>query len=249
MKKIALAATGLTLGLAACGASPQATSGGVQQAAAPITQGNELIDFDDSVSATNPQSNLVAVAQQTVASRLAALTPGYRITVVGFNNRPGTACTPLVFDYVNASSGEEEDQMDTMQAGLPDAFAGYQACLTGAYGSNGTKGSEIFGAIPTGIIAAQASTYPLTGITVVTDGCAVGEGIRTCDPEQMQQDGFPQQVIDALPESLKPDLSGISLTVVGLGAGKHLNADQIDILRDIWRIYAQATHAAGVTFQ
>jgi hypothetical protein len=60
----------------------------------------------------------------------------------------------------------------------------------------------------------------------------------------MLETGFAQEVIDALPARLTPDLSGIQITVSGLGVGTHLNADQIGVLREIWTLYAAKTNAS-----
>lgn len=233
-KAVAAAATGLlVVSLAACGGDAP------QPMAATAVNGVGVADF--SLSALQDEANLSPTAQANVADSVAAMKPGTRYTVVGFNNRPGSACTPLVFELQNASSGEEDDQRDLMQAQLPQAWAQYTDCMTGQYGSGGNGGSFIFGAIPTALTAAQIDLYPINRLDIVTDGCAVGEGMRTCSPDLLDP-GFAQKVVDSLPPSLLPDLTGIQLTVTGLGVGTHLDAQQIEVLKEIWRLYAAKTH-------
>lgn len=211
--------------------------------------GDKEVLLDTSVSAVDERANLIAKGKQVAGDVLAGLQPGHRLTVYAFNSYPGTACEPLVFNFADASSGAEQVQMEAMQAALPGAIDAYVECVTGKeYGNAGRGGSEIFGSIPQALLAAQNDLYPVGELRISTDGCSVGEGLRTCSRRNTRP-GFAKHFVNRLPAAAKPSLVGVDVVVAGLGVGTNLDAAGIAALRQIWLEYAAATGAHSIRFE
>lgn len=197
--------------------------------------------FDASISARQPEANLVAEAKVSALEAAASLGAGDSMIVVGFNFKPGTACDPIdLFIAADANSEEVIESREDFARNLPILFDEHVTCITDeAYGHEGS-GSAVFGSVAN---AVAESEHELSWLGLKTDGCSVGEGIDVCR-QPMGAPNFPQRVIDTLPAALKPGLSGTALTVSGLGQGTNLQADEIATLRDIWILYGETTGAA-----
>lgn len=206
-----------------------------------------VADFSDSALAENG-SDLNAAALHVVTEIADGAAPGTTIEIVGFSNRPGQECDPIVLALPKQKSGEGDQQLrENVSAELPAAWKRYEACLRDPRTGMPHAGSGIFGAT---VLASTTDTDSLSSVIVVSDGCTWGElapAPETCSSEVLDRPAGPQKLVDDMPAALKPPI-GVPITFVHLGRGTGLNAQQLLALRSTYALWGTAT-GTRITFE
>ncbi|MFI8774651.1 hypothetical protein ACIGKQ_21165 [Gordonia sp. NPDC062954] len=216
----------LIIGLTACGSEEPAASGSVV-----------LADVSESADATELQNN----ASNAFVAAVNDLDAPGKATLFAFNTQVGSSpCEPVVATLTwDENSTTVEDNKKELVAAAPSAVSPYFDCVEQNVDAPGT---DIFGGIAE---AANilASTPGDKTIVLVTDGCNNSYDTDTCSIQVVDQ-AWRTERLDALPSSMKPDLSGVTLEVVGLGRGADINSAQVQGLKSFFNEYAEVTNAA-----
>lgn len=177
-------------------------------------------------------------ARDLFALRITEMEAPSTVTFMIFNTDVGSqACPPLAVSLATSDNSTAID--DTLAGYAAQAPAKAEEYVTCALGS--TKGTDIF----SGVANAATLLEGVEGersIDLVTDGCNttdLGELMaRTCRSD-ITDPQWRERVLEALPPELSPDLTGISLTLTGLGRGAGIPGERVLSLREFWTRYAE----------
>lgn len=218
--------------LAACGGSGDAP---------PQTGTVVVADVSGSAEKTGLRDDAAAQFGNAVESMGA---PG-KVALLAFNNEVGSATCPPVTVTLNWSdnSTEVQDNRAKLAAQAPAAAGPYFDC---AKASVKKDASDVFG----GIAEAATLLKDVPGakaMVIVSDGCSNSYKVNTC-AKGVADSGWRAEKLASLPDSLKPSLSGVSITFVGLARGTNLQSAQVQGLRSLYTEYAEAA-GATITFK
>lgn len=138
------------------------------------------------------------------------------------------------------NSTEFRDNRETYTKQLQRALPDYFAC---AAASVKKGGSDVIGALAEAgdLLAKQPGGR---SAVLISDGCQNARGIKLCSAKRLTDERWRQKVIADLPAVSKPSsLEGVTITMVGLGAGSNLQQDQVASLRAFYNEYCQAVKA------
>ena len=226
----AIFAAAITMtGLTACGGDNTAEA----------KQNSTVVVADVSGSA-EMQSLRDSARAQFVSAVKALQAPG-SVTLFAFNTKVGsTPCDPVVAKLAASDNSTRiEDDRSKLVAQAPSAAAPYFDCVRKAVSLDGT---DVFG----GFAEAANLLKNATGtkaIVMVTDGCNNSFGLVSCSAE-VADPAWRAEKLKALPESLKPNLAGISVTISDLARGADLQSDQVQGLRALYTEYGALTGAS-----
>jgi hypothetical protein len=192
-------------------------------------------------SALDGTERLNIVAKDEGVTLINSLHAGDSLTVYAFGRTLTSSCEPISADFAAQDNTEEQDQLRSdVAAALPAKYDKYVSCLRDkTTGGSAYGGSPIFGAITEAVEAAKTNG-PITQIQLITDGCTWGEGPPTCSAV-IKNPGVAKKFISQLPASLKPNLTGIPMTITGLGRGTDMSSAELSALRQIFSDYGEAT--------
>jgi hypothetical protein len=207
------------------------------------TPASTIVVSDVSISGLSTGARLDALAKDLSVSLVDELVPGGTVEVYAFGRSLTSACAPVVADFADQDNSEEQDQLKiNLRASIALSYDDLVACVrSNTAGGSPEPGSPIFGAIVEALVHARANG-DVDVIELVTDGCSAGEGVPTCG-KNMLDPGFADEVVEKMPASLKPDLSGIALVITGLGQGTGASSEQVSAIRAVFTAYAAATGA------
>lgn len=191
------------------------------------------------VSGSADRSDLRKEAVSAFQSAVMDMSAPAKVKFLAFNMEVGSSvCPPLVASLPwSGSTTTDNDTKEAIAAQIPGNVASYIDC---AKGSVDKGGSDVLG----GIVAGHGLVADAPGakrIVLVTDGCQRYQ-FKTCSADVTNAD-WRAQTIEDLPESLRPDLSGVDLTIEGLARGTDLQAQEVQGLRDFYEEYAAVTGA------
>ena len=191
------------------------------------------------VSGSAERSDLRKQSVSAFQSAVLDMTAPAKVKFLAFNMEVGSStCPPLVASLPwSGSTTTDNDTKEAIAAQIPGNVASYVDC---AKGSVEKGGSDVVG----GIVAGQGLVADAPGakrIVLLTDGCQRYR-FKTCTADITDTD-WRAQTIESLPESLKPDLTGIDLTIEGLARGTDLQGEEVQGLKDFYKEYAAATGA------
>lgn len=200
-----------------------------------------LVISDVSLSGLDTGARLDEVARTVMTSTINNAEPGDVITTYAFGKVLTSACQPITANFSQQGNSEERDQLKAnLVASAPELYTSLIKCVRDEQsGGSSDSGSPIFGAIVEAVVEANA-TAPVDTIHLVTDGCSFGEGVATCT-KQMTKPKFAEKLIKLMPPALKPNLSGITLVVTGLGQGSGASSPRLSALRQVFTEYSVAT--------
>ncbi|MFC0316044.1 hypothetical protein ACFQNE_11510 [Gordonia phosphorivorans] len=191
-------------------------------------------------SASAEQSEMKNKAAEEFASAVGRLTAPGKVTLMAFNTQVGSSpCEPVVASLPwDPNSTTVDDKKKELVAQAPAAVAPYFECVET---HTSVQGTDIIGGIAEAADVLR-STPGDKAISLVTDGCNNSYGANTCAIE-VTDPAWRSARIEALPTEMKPDLTGVTLTITGLGRGADINSAQVQGLKAFFREYAEATHA------
>ncbi len=227
---VVAAAAAVTLGgLTACSDDPPAANGTVV-----------LADVSQSAN----KGELVDSATSEFLAAVRSANAPATVTLYAFNTQVGSEdCKPLVATVKwDRNSTNVDDEKAKLVAQAPAAVKKYYACVDEKMQAPGT---DIFGGIAEA--ANLLKNVPGTRtIELVSDGCNNSYDTDLCSLSVVDA-GWRAERIKALPDSMKPDLSGITLNVSGLAKNADLNSAQVQGLKSFFSEYAEVTHAEYTT--
>ncbi|WP_435084281.1 hypothetical protein, partial [Gordonia hongkongensis] len=183
------------------------------------------IQIDDvSVSAMSPQARISDLAEANAVAHVESMSPGDRLSIYAFGKSLTSACVPIDITFPEENSEGQDQLRNDLVGTLPSLLSQYVSCVRDpSVGGSSDSGSPIFGAIHEAMESSGGAS--VTAIRLITDGCSFGEGVDTCVRDMTDVD-FAQNLVERMPEAMKPRLNGITLTVVGLGHGTEMSGSQ-----------------------
>lgn len=196
------------------------------------------------VSQSANKSALVESATSEFYSAVKSIAAPGTVTLYAFNTQVGSEdCKPLVANLKwDRNSTKIDDAKAALVAKAPAAVTKYYACVDEKMRAPGT---DIFGGIAEA--ANRLKDVPGTKtIRLVSDGCNNSYDTDLCSMKVVDA-AWRADRINALPDAMKPDLSGVTIDVTGLAKNADLNSAQVQGLKSFFTEYAEATHATYAT--
>lgn len=192
------------------------------------------------VSQSANKGELVDSATSEFYSAVKSASAPATVTLYAFNTQVGSEdCRPLVATVKwDRNSTNVDDEKTKLVSQAPAAVKKYYSCVDETMRAPGT---DIFG----GIAEASNLLKGVSGtrtIELVSDGCNNSYDTDLCGIHVVDA-SWRDARIKALPDSMKPDLSGITLNVSGLAKNADLNSAQVQGLKAFFSEYAEVTHA------
>lgn len=214
----ALAAAALLI--TGCAASP----------ATPTTPQTTLVVVD--VSGSIDGTDLLAAAENKTRELVGQLQPGGQVSVRTFSDDVTANCRPLRFQVpAAANTATRARALEAAKAAVAPKFAELVACAR-QYGHK----TEYFG----GVATAVTSTPDAKQVFLFSDACENVTLHSICDAKALRN---PQAIADQVPDALIPDLTGVHITLSGVGRNAHLDAVSLENLRQAIRLWIARTHA------
>lgn len=181
-----------------------------------------------------------------VTTALARMAGSGTVTVLAFSSQVGTSrCVPPRATVIWA--GNTKKYESAKEAAASQLLGTLPAYFTCANDSVEKKTSDVLGAFA----EAGSMLEGLTGarmIAMVSDGCQNTYKIKTCKNAKMLDADWRGASLEALPDSLRPDLSGVDITMQGLAVNSGMEQTGVDALKLFYQQFAQLTSANSITF-
>lgn len=162
-----------------------------------------------------------------------------KVFLVAFNTEVGSStCAPVTVDL--QWSDVSTDVEDTKAAYATQAEAAAEPYFECARNSTTKDGTDVFGGVAAGYQLIKDAAGDRTMI-LVTDGCHTYQ-FKTC-AKKVANAEWRAQTLANLSDAMKPDLSGVQMTIEGLARGSHLQSAQVQGLRALYEEYAAMTGA------
>jgi hypothetical protein len=166
------------------------------------------------------------------------------VEVIGFSSELGTStCIPPKATITWAGNtakwqAEKQNAGSQLMALLPAYFDCANKAVT-------KKSSDVLGAIAEAHSQVVGSPGDHT-LVVISDGCQTTYAVKTCKNKQMVDPTWRQKTLQALPESLRPNLADTDLVFVGLAVNSKMEQTAVDGLRSFYKEFAELTKARSL---
>ncbi|MFT4187782.1 MAG: hypothetical protein QM621_04300 [Aeromicrobium sp.] len=227
----AVATAALALGgLTACGGGEAPPASGTVIAA----------DVSGSAEEASMREEAKAAMQAAVEGMEAPET----VSMLAFNYKVGTpTCEPLKVTLEwSSSSTSMKDAKESYIVPAVEAVEPYLDCAKESVEGDGT---DVVGAIVESYQMLK-DTPGDKSIVMVSDGCQTYL-FELCSPS-VSDPAWREQQLNALADSMKPDMSGVEIEFVGLARGADMQSTEVQGLRAFYEEFAALT-GASVTFQ
>ncbi len=190
--------------------------------------------------------------QQVVREDVAAMAGPGPVTLRGFSGEVGAENCKVpteILSYASNNSQTFEDDKGPLAARLIAHAEPYFACLEERVNR---KSSDILGALGQVMstdLRERSDPPPFASrrLTLLSDGCQSSAELRLCSAKRLDDAKWRTAAIRGLPASAKPDMKGVQVCFIGLGAGSKLEQRKVSALRSFYDEYF-ATVGATVKF-
>lgn len=190
--------------------------------------------------------------QQVLREDVAAMAGPGPVTLRGFSGEVGAENCQVpteTLSYESNNSQTFEDDKAPLAARLIAAAEPYFACLDERVVR---KSSDVLGALGQVMstdLREKSNPPPFASrrLTLLSDGCQSSAELRLCSAKGLGDSKWRTEAIRKLPASAKPDMKGVRVCFIGLGAGSKLEQRKVSALRSFYDEYF-TTVGATVTF-
>lgn len=227
-----------TLALAVAMALAFSTSGCESDARVPEARAI-LIDVSGSFAGSSYGKSWQLAVKEDV---LAMDGPG-PITLRGFSGQVGgeDCLVPREMLTWDNNTVKFQDDKGPLAARILAAAEPYFACLEEKVTE---KSSDVLGALNQVMdsdLAGEANS--VRSLLIFSDGCQRSDILKLCSAKKLTDAQWRAATIEALPAFAKPEMLGVQVCFIGLGAGSKLEQSRVAALREFYAEYFQTVGA------